>query len=116
MSYPKFIHLNVHSDYSIQDGLCKIDKIVKKSLKLNMPSVALTDFFSLSAIIKFVKISYNYGIKPIVGCDINIIYKNFVYNITLLIINKIGYKNLTKLVSLSYRKKLNNNNLYLDYR
>ncbi len=116
MSDPKFIHLNIHSDYSIQDGLCKIDKIVKKSWKLNMPSVALTDFFSLSAIIKFIKISYNYGIKPIVGCDICIIYRNFIYNITLLIINKVGYQNLTRLISLSYKKKLNNNNLYLDYR
>ncbi len=114
MSDPKFIHLNVHSDYSIQNGLCKIKNIIKKSLKLNMPSVSLTDFFSLSAIIKFINISHYYGIKPIVGCDICVIYKKFIYNITLLIKNKLGYNNLTKLISLFYKHK-NNNKLYIDY-
>ncbi len=122
MSEPKFIHLNIHSDYSIQDSLCKIDNIVKKSLDCNMPCVALTDFFSLSAIIKFIKLSYNYGIKPIVGSDICVLYKNYTYNITLLIMNEIGYINLIKLISLSYKNKFKNkgkliidNNLLLKF-
>ncbi len=116
MSYPKFIHLNVHSDYSIQDSLCKIDNIVKKSFDFNMPCVALTDFFSLSAIIKFIKLSYNYGIKPIVGSDICVLYKNYLYNITLLIMNKVGYNNLIKLISISYKNKYRNNGkLIVDY-
>ncbi len=112
---PKFIHLNIHSDYSIKDSLCKIDNIIEKSVELNMPCVSLTDYFSLSAIIKFINLSYKYGIKPIVGSDICVIYKGYIYNITLLIMNSIGYKNLSKLISLSYRNKYKYNKLYIDY-
>ncbi len=110
---PKFVHLNIHSDYSIKDGLCKIDFIIKKSVDLNMPCVSLTDFFSLSGIIKFINLSYYYGIKPIVGSDVCVFYKGYIFNVTLLIINKIGYKNLSKLISLSYKYK--NNKLFINY-
>ncbi len=100
-----FVHLNVHSDYSFKDGLCKIDSLVKRASNLKMSSVALTDFFSLSGIIKFVKSSYNYNIKPIIGTDINYYYnnKNNIFPLTLLVIDKYGYKNLIKLISISYK-------------
>ncbi len=115
MFKPKFIHLNIHSDYSIKDGLCKIDNIIEKSIEFNMPSVSLTDFFSLAAIIKFINLSYNSGIKPIVGSDICVFYKGYIYNITLLIMNNLGYSNLSKLISLSYKNKYKNNKLCIDY-
>lgn len=108
---PKYIHLNVHSDYSIIDGLCKIDNILKKTYEYNMPSIALTDFSNLSASIKFFKKSFYYGIKPIIGLDICIYFKD-INNLnfsTLLVTNSIGYKNLIKLVSFCYK----NNKSYI---
>ncbi len=113
---PKFIHLNVHSDYSIKDSLCKVNDIVKKAYYLGMPSISLTDFFTLSASIKFFKISLNYGIKPIIGSDICVFYENNFYYLTLLIYNEIGYKNLSKLISLAHRNILKNKFLYIDYK
>ncbi len=117
MIYPKFIHLNVHSDYSIKDSICKIDNILKKAYKFNMPSIALTDYFNLSGIIKFYKKSLFYGIKPIFGCDIAIYYKNInsINYSTLLIINKVGYYNLIKLISIAHKNYNNFNFLYIDY-
>ncbi len=118
---PKFIHLNVHSDYSIKDGICKIEDLLKKCVEFEMPSIALTDFYNLSASIKFINKSYYYGIKPIIGVDIYIHYKNSFYKeshlLTILVMNNIGYKNLIKLVSLSFIKdkskfNLNYNSIY----
>ncbi len=105
MFYPKFIHLNVHSDYSIKDSICKISGILKKAYYYNMPAIALTDYFNLSGIIKFYKKSIFYGIKPIFGVDIGIYYKdiNSINFSTLLIINKVGYNNVMKLISIAYK-------------
>ncbi len=116
MMDPKFIHLNVHSDYSIKDSICKIDDILKKSYELNIPSIALTDYFSLSGIIKFYKKSLFYGIKPIFGADIAIYYKdiNSINFSTLLIINKLGYLNLIKLISIAYKNYYKLNFLYIN--
>ncbi len=112
---PKFVHLNIHSDYSIKDGLCEINKLLKKSLEFKFSSVALTDFFSLSASIKFIKKCYLYGIKPIIGVDIYVYYKNYFGNkechlLTILVMNQEGYTNLVKLIS----KSLIKNKKFLD--
>ncbi len=113
---PKFIHLNVHSDYSIKDGICKIEDLLKKCVELNIPSIALTDFYSLSASIKFINKSYFYGIKPIIGVDIYIHYKNTFYKeshlSTILVMNNIGFSNLIKLISLFFIKDKFKSNLH----
>ncbi len=113
---PKFIHLNVHSDYSIKDSLCKISDIVKKSYELGMPAIAVTDFFTLSSSVKFLKVSFSYGIKPIIGSDICVLYKNYFFYLTVLIFNECGYKNLSKLISIANKNILSNKILYLDYK
>ncbi len=103
----KFVHLNIHSDYSIKDSICKIHDILLKVYKLNMSSVAITDFFSLSVVIKFFKYAFKYGIKPIVGSDMNIYLCNEnnsdFFSVTVLVMNKIGFVNLIKLISISYK-------------
>ncbi len=114
MSNPKFIHLNVHSDYSIRDSICKINLLLKKSYYLNIPCIALTDYFNLSGVIKFFNKSLFYGIKPILGSDICIFFNNInsINFSTLLILNEIGYKNLIKIISIAH--KCSNNSLFLS--
>ncbi|OQM33987.1 DNA polymerase III subunit alpha [bacterium endosymbiont of Pedicinus badii] len=98
----KFIHLKIHTDYSMIDGLVKIEPAIKKVCSYQMPSLAITDFHSLSGWIKFYKQSIKNGIKPIVGVDFLImgcIENNRDFEITLIAKNNTGYKNLILLIS-----------------
>ncbi|BAP58406.1 DNA polymerase III subunit alpha [Candidatus Tachikawaea gelatinosa] len=106
MINPRFIHLNLHSDYSITKGLPKINSIIKKLVELNMPAVALTDFTNLFGVIKFYKLAYHFGIKSIIGAEFSL--NNDIFNIqptklTILAINKVGYHNLIMLISYAYQ-------------
>lgn len=106
MPKPKFIHLHVHSDYSIIDGIAKINKIIKKIIEINMPSIAITDFTNLYGLIKFYTEAQKNGIKPIIGADFylqNEIFHNEITYITILAKNNTGYKNLILLISKAYK-------------
>lgn len=113
MNAPKFIHLNVHSDYSIIDGLSKPEELVKKAVSLNMPAVAITDVNNLYGVIKFYKIAHKLGVKPIIGITVHF-FSNLINNeltkLTLLAANEEGYKNLILLISHAYQKGYANNN------
>ncbi len=106
MVEPRFIHLRVHSDYSILDGLAKIEALVKRASALEMPALAITDFTNLFGVIKFYCSTHDAGIKPIIGADFNI-YSNILGDelsqITALATNAAGYKNLTLLISRAYQ-------------
>ncbi|MDF2939699.1 MAG: dnaE [Gammaproteobacteria bacterium] len=98
-----FVHLRVHSEYSLVDGLANIDALVKTTKKLSMPAIALTDEANLFAAIKFYKAATQAGIKPIFGADICL--KNgstTPTRLTLLCQNQTGYKNLILLISKGY--------------
>ncbi|QJC33298.1 DNA polymerase III subunit alpha [Enterobacteriaceae endosymbiont of Donacia clavipes] len=109
MNYPEFIHLNVHSDYSIQDGLAKIEQLVKKVSLLNMPAIAITDFSNIFGLIKFYKSAHNFGLKAIIGADFkiknlfNLNNNNQYSKLTILIMNNIGYQNLKLLIFDAYK-------------
>ena len=90
-----FIHLNTHSDFSMLKGALKIPKILELSIKYDMPAVALTDSGNLCGLMEFVQCAKKSGIQPIIGCEISVIlHLNNIINISLLIKNDVGYRNL----------------------
>ncbi|PNH95763.1 DNA polymerase III subunit alpha [Vibrio diazotrophicus] len=105
MSDPKFIHLRIHSDFSMVDGLSKVPPLVKKVAEMGMPAMALTDFTNLCGLVKFYGTTHNCGVKPIIGADFAMRSEEFgdeLTRITILAKNNVGYKNLTLLISEAY--------------
>ncbi|MEW6103356.1 MAG: DNA polymerase III subunit alpha [bacterium] len=104
----KFIHLHCHSEYSLLDGAIRVESLVKKAESLSMPALAITDHGNMFGAIKFYKTALAHGIKPIIGCEFYVCnnikerQKETLSHITLLAKNRDGYKNLIKLVSISY--------------
>ena len=105
MSQP-FIHLRVHSEYSIVDGLLRIPALVKRAVDLQMPAVALTDFSNMFALVKFYRAAIANGIKPIIGADVLLSEEGQQdrHRIAILCMNNIGYRNLTELLTRAYIK------------
>ncbi|RJQ24016.1 DNA polymerase III subunit alpha [Candidatus Parcubacteria bacterium] len=107
----KFIHLHVHSHYSLLDGLAKIDDLIKRAKELKMDSLALTDHGNLYGAIEFYKKAKKAGIKPILGVEAYVApHSRFDkrakvddarYHLILLAKNETGWKNILKLVTLS---------------
>ena len=107
MAEPRFIHLRVHSDYSMIDGLAKVKPIVKKALELGMPALAMTDFTNLCGLVKFYFAAHDAGIKPIIGADFKVQSAGMgdeLFELTILAANNEGYKNLTLLISEAYQR------------
>lgn len=105
MSDPKFIHLKVHSDFSMVDGLSKVPPLVKKVAEMGMPAMALTDFTNLCGLVKFYGTAHGCGIKPIIGADFAMQSSEFgdeLTKLTVLAADNEGYKNLTLLISEAY--------------
>ncbi len=106
MSSP-FVHLHVHSEYSILDGACRIPALVDKAARLDMPAVSLTDHGSLAGAIDLYKAANKQGVKPIIGCEVYVTDDRHVQtkgtaHLTLLAETTAGYANLIKLCSLGY--------------
>jgi DNA polymerase-3 subunit alpha len=108
----KFTHLHCHSEYSLLDGLPKIEEILNYCKKLGMDSVALTDHGNISGAVEFYKKAKELGIKPIIGCEVYLAFERMYqkrpkiddkkYHLVLLVKNETGYKNLVKLITKSY--------------
>ncbi|MEJ2611383.1 MAG: DNA polymerase III subunit alpha [Candidatus Thiodiazotropha sp.] len=102
-----FVHLRVHSEYSLVDGLVRVKPLVKQVAENGMPAVALTDQSNMFALVRFYQAALAAGVKPIAGVDAwinNPDDVNTPYRLVLLVQNQAGYKNLTRLVSRSYRE------------
>ncbi|EDP46307.1 DNA polymerase III subunit alpha [Rickettsiella grylli] len=99
-----FIHLHLHSEYSLVDGLIRIEKLVDKACELSMPALAVTDLSNLFATIKFYQAAIKKGIKPIIGaeCRVKDDQEGQEYQLILLCQNLRGYRNLIQLISKSY--------------
>jgi DNA polymerase-3 subunit alpha len=102
-----FVHLHVHSEYSILDGACRIPDLVARAAELEMPAVGLTDHGSMAGAVQLFKAAQNTGVKPVVGCEVYVAddrrtqAKGYAH-LTLLAADNAGYANLIKLSSLGY--------------
>ncbi|WP_076419786.1 DNA polymerase III subunit alpha [Colwellia sp. UCD-KL20] len=102
---PRFVHLRVHSDYSMCDGLNKVKPIVSKAADLSMPALALTDQTNLCGLVKYYHATHGAGIKPIIGADFWVQSDELgdeLFRLVVLASNNKGYKNLTELISNAY--------------
>ncbi len=96
----QYVHLGIHSEYSITDSIIRIPELVKTAAAEQMPALALTDLSNLHAAVKFYSSCLGKGIKPIFGSDVRILDEQ--YRVTLLAMNDLGWRNLTELVSKGY--------------
>ena len=105
-----FVHLHVHSEYSMLDATCRIPQLVARAAELEMPALALTDHGLMCGVVEFVQAAQDEGIKPIVGCELYVAPKSRTerkqtekyHHLTALARNATGYQNLLKLSSLGY--------------
>jgi len=113
MIHADFVHLHIHTQYSLLDGACHLEKLVQKAKKLKLPALAITDHGNLFGAIHFYNLCLKHGVKPIIGCEVYVApesrfkkeYKqgeesNF--HLILLAKNEVGYKNLLKLTSAGF--------------
>jgi DNA polymerase III subunit alpha len=102
-----FVHLHVHSEYSILDGACRIPDLAARAAEFEMPAVALTDHGSLAGAVQLHREAAKHGIKPIIGCEVYVCddrrtqTKGYAH-LTLLAESNEGYANLIKLASAGY--------------
>src|SRR3954466_788223 len=102
-----FVHLHVHSEYSILDGACRIPALAERAAALEMPAVALTDHGSLAGAVELYRETTKQGVKPLIGCEVYVAddrkaqQKGYAH-LTLLAENNAGYSNLIKLASAGY--------------
>jgi DNA polymerase III subunit alpha len=104
---PQFVHLRLHTEFSLIDGIVKIKPLVKALANLNMPAVAVTDHANLFALVKFYTSAIGQGIKPIAGADVLIFNPEEAtapHRLTLLVKNRTGYICLMELLSKAYQE------------
>ncbi len=111
---PSFIHLHVHSEYSILDGCIKVGDLIDLAYKQNMPAVAMTDHGNIFGAVQFLKKAKAKGVKPVLGCEVYVAPKSRFEkkpgtseelsnsHLILLVKNDKGYRNLCRLITASY--------------
>jgi DNA polymerase-3 subunit alpha len=106
----KFVHLHVHTEYSVLDGVLLIEEVVEKAKELGMPAVAITDHGNLFGIVEFFKKAQEEGIKPIIGMETYVAQTSMdernkneeIFHLTLIAENEEGYENLLRISTESY--------------
>ncbi|MCD8102802.1 MAG: DNA polymerase III subunit alpha [Alistipes sp.] len=107
---PQFVHLHVHTQYSILDGASPIKTVIKRAKELGMPALAITDHGNMFGVKEFHDAATREGVKPILGCEVYVVKNRFEKDkdekagdhLILLAKNKTGYRNLIKIVSYSW--------------
>src|SRR5436190_8744301 len=116
MSHADFVHLHLHTEYSLLDGACRLDKLMDRAHELKFPALSLTDHGVMYGAIDFYQAARNKGIKPIIGCEVYVAPgsrlekksstggKDVYNHLVLLAKDETGYKNLVKLVTDAHLK------------
>src|SRR6185369_10065379 len=102
MGTPRFVHLRLHSEYSVTDGLVRIDEAVAKAAADGMPALAITDLSNVFGMVKFYKAARAKGVKPIIGCDLwitNETERDKPFRLLVLAQSRAGYLRLSELLS-----------------
>src|ERR1700746_924660 len=112
MPRDSFVHLHLHTEYSLLDGAIRMKELMRKAAEYKMPAVAITDHGNLFGAIEFYQEALRAGIKPIIGCEAYIAARSHrdrtssmrdsAYHFTLLAENEEGYRNLVKLISTAH--------------
>ena len=107
-----FVHLHLHSEYSLLDGACRVRDIPRRAAELGQTAVAITDHGAMYGVVDFYRACKDYGVKPIIGCEVYVAAGSRFekrretdgtrYHLLLLCKNEIGYKNLIYMVSKAY--------------
>ena len=104
----RFVHLSVHSEYSLVDGIVRVPELAESVRAKGMPAVALTDHMNVFAMVKFYKAAIKHGLKPLIGADLQVAEtaRDAVpTRLTLLCANAAGFRNLSRLLSLAYSRR-----------
>jgi DNA polymerase-3 subunit alpha len=114
MSHADFVHLHLHTEYSLLDGACRLDKLVDKAHELKFPALAITDHGAMHGAIDFYQAARAKGIKPIIGCEVYVApgsrlekksgsgTRDVYHHLGLLAKDETGYKNLIKLTTAAH--------------
>ncbi|MEA2108751.1 MAG: DNA polymerase III subunit alpha [Pseudomonadota bacterium] len=113
MKHSSFVHLHLHTMYSLLDGAIRLEHLMKRASEFKMPAVAITDHGNMFGAVDFYRMAEKYGIKPIIGCEVYVApgsrhdrrggkNPDIAHHLVLLAKNQQGYKNLCKLVTLGY--------------
>ena len=112
MSRDSFVHLHLHTEYSLLDGSIRMKEVMRKASEFGMPAVAITDHGNLFGAIEFYQEAQRAGVKPIIGCEVYVApgshkdrppsRRESAYHFTLLAENETGYRNLVKLVTAAH--------------
>ncbi|MFC3531945.1 DNA polymerase III subunit alpha [Vogesella facilis] len=105
MNAPRFVHLRLHSEFSVSDGIVRLDDAVKRAVKDGMPALGMSDLMNIFGMVKFYKACRGKGIKPIVSCDIwveNEADPDKPSRLLLMVKNRAGYGRLCELLAAAY--------------
>src|SRR5256884_2406910 len=111
MSHADFVHLHLHTEYSLLDGACRLDRLVDKAHELKFPALAITDHGAMHGVIDFYQQAREKGIKPIIGCEVYVAPgsrfdkktssggRDVYHHLVLLARHETGYQNLVQLAT-----------------
>ncbi len=117
MSDPSFVHLRLHSEYSVSDGLVRVGEAVKRARESAMPALGLTDLANTFGWVKFYRAAREAGIKPIFGCDVwlsNAADRSRPSRLLLLVQHREGYRRLCGLLTRAYQENMHRGRAEID--
>ncbi len=112
-----FVHLHLHSEFSLIDGMIKVDQLAKKAAQLSMPAMAVTEQHHTFSAVKFYRAMQNVGVKPLIGSEIKVVDENIkeAFNLILMCQHFEGFQSLSRLITKSYTEGQRRGIPYVNY-